>query len=72
MAKKSVPPDDVIRDESGPPISEPPVTETEAPAKKDPAILEIDIDDAQIDEPTEDVFRKSPQPMKAPKQRKKA
>jgi hypothetical protein len=67
MPKKSIPPEDVIREES-----EPPITETEEPPKKNPDTFEVDIDDAQIDEQKEDPFRKSPQPVKAPKRRKKA
>ena len=66
MAKKPIPPEDVIREES-----EPPITEVQEPPKKTPA-GEVDIDDAQIDEPKDDAFRKAPQPVKAPKRRKKA
>jgi hypothetical protein len=67
MSKKPIPPEDVIPEES-----EPPITETEEPPKKTPDTVEVDIDDAQIDEPRDDAFRKSPQPVKAPKRRKKA
>ena len=31
----------------------------------------IDIDDAQIEEPKDDAFRKAPQPVQPPKQRRK-
>ncbi len=67
MAKKPIPPEDVIREES-----EPPVTETEEPPTKSPQPVGIDIDDAQIEEPRDDAFRKSPQPIQTPKRRKKA
>ena len=66
MAKKRIPPEDVIREDS-----EPPITETEERPQKPPPIS-IDIDDAQIEEPKDDVFRKSPQPVKPRKQRRKA
>jgi hypothetical protein len=56
MAKKPIPPEDVIREES-----EPPITEVQEPSKKNPT-GEVDIDDAQIDEPKDDAFRKAPQP----------
>ena len=65
MAKESIPPEDVIREES-----EPPVIETEEPPKKNPDTVEVDIDDAQIEEPRDDAFRKAP--VQAPKRRKKA
>ena len=64
--KKPIPPEDVIREKS-----EPPLTEVQEPPKKNPA-GEVDIDDAQIDEPKDDAFRKAPQPVQAPKRRKKA
>jgi len=67
MAKKPIPTEDVIREES-----EPPFTEVEEPPKERPGKVEVDIDDAQIDEPKDDAFRKSPQPVKAVKRRKKA
>ena len=66
MAKKPIPPEDVIREES-----EPPITETEEPPKN-PETFEIDVDDAQIHERKQDPVRKSAQPVKAPKRRKKA
>jgi len=65
MPKKPIPPEDVIREES-----EPPITETEEPPKENPDMVEVD-DDSQTEE-GEDRFRKSPQPVKAPKRRKKA
>jgi len=64
MSKRPIPPEDIIQ-------SEPPITEVEEPPKT-PNPAEIDIDDAQIEEPRDDAFRKAPQPVKAPKQRKKA
>jgi hypothetical protein len=67
MAKKPISPEDVIREES-----EPSITEVEEPQKKNPDTVEVDIDDAQTEEPKDDAFRKSPQPVKAPKRRKKA
>ena len=67
MPKKPIPPDDVIREES-----EPSITEVEESPKKTPNTVGVDIDDAQIEEPKDDAFRKSPQPVKAPKRRKKA
>jgi len=66
MPRKPIPPDDVIREES-----EPPITEVEE-LPKTPNPVEVNIDDAQIEEPRDDAFRKSPQPVKAPKRRKKA
>jgi hypothetical protein len=66
MAKKLIPPEDVIREES-----EPPITEVQEPHKNG-RDGEVDIDDAQIDEPKDDAFRKSPRPVQAPKRRKKA
>jgi hypothetical protein len=65
MAKKPIPPEDVIREES-----ELSVTETEELENLNP--IEVDIDDAQIEEPRDDAFRKSPEPVKAPSRRKKA
>jgi len=67
MPKKPIPQEDVIREES-----EPPITEIEEPPKKNPDTVEVDIDDAQIEEPKDQAFRKSAQPMKAPRRRKKA
>ena len=65
MAKKPIPPEDVIREES-----EPPITEVEESPKKNPDKVEVDIDDAQLEEPKDDAFRKS-QPVQAPKRRRK-
>jgi hypothetical protein len=67
MPKKPIPQEDVIRAES-----EPSITEIEEPQEKNPDTVEVDIDDAQIDEPRDDAFRKSPEAVKAPKRRKKA
>jgi len=59
--KRPIPPEDVIREDSEPEIKEPP--------KMNPDEVEVGIDDAQIEEPKDDVFRKSPQPVDAPKRR---
>ena len=67
MAKKPIPPENVIREES-----EPPITETEEPRKKNADTVNVDIDDALIDEPKDDAFRKAPQSVNVPKRRKKA
>ena len=67
MPKKPIPPEDAIREES-----EPSTTEIKEPQKKNPDTVEVNIDDAQIEEPKDDAFRKSAQPVKAPKRRKKA
>ena len=63
-AKKPIPPEDVIREESGPPI-----TEVKEPDKNSDDVA-VDIDDAQIEEPRDDAFRKSSQPVQTPKPRK--
>jgi hypothetical protein len=60
--KKRIPPEDVIREDSEPTITDPDEAEDE---------VEVDIDDAQIEEPKDDAFRKSPQPARPPKQRRK-
>ena len=59
--KKRIPPEDVIREDSEPPIMNPDAAEGE---------VEVDIDDAQIEEPQDDAFRKSPQPARPAKQRR--
>ena len=66
MAKKPIPAEDVIWEES-----EPPITETEE-TPKNPDAISVDIDDALIDEPKDDAFRKSPRSVNDPKRRKKA
>jgi len=48
--KKQIPPQDVIREDSGPPVTE--IT------KPKPTDVQIDIDDAQIEEPEDDAFKK--------------
>jgi hypothetical protein len=48
--KTRIPPQDVIREDSGPPVTEIP--------KPKPTDVQIDIDDAQIEEPKDDVFEK--------------
>jgi hypothetical protein len=60
--KKRIPPEDVIREESEPPITDVDDVDDE---------VEVDVDDAQIEEPKDDAFRKSPQPVKPAKQRRK-
>ena len=50
-AKKRLPPEDVIHEDSG------------------PDKVEVDIDDAQIEEPKDDAFKKSPQPARTPQRR---
>jgi hypothetical protein len=67
MAKKPIPPEDVIREES-----EPPITETEEPRKKNPDTVNVDIDDALIDEPKDDAFRKVSSVSQRPKAAQKA
>jgi hypothetical protein len=39
--------------------------------KKNPDDVGVNIDDAQIEEPKDDAFRKTPQPAQPPKQRRK-
>ena len=39
--------------------------------KKNPDDVDVNIDDAQIEEPKDDAFRKSPQPAQPPKQQRK-
>jgi len=39
--------------------------------KKNPDDVGVNIDDAQIEEPKDDAFRKSPQPAQPPKQQRK-
>ena len=39
--------------------------------KKNPDEGGVNIDDAQIEEPKDDAFRKAPQPARPPKQRRK-
>jgi len=48
--KKPLPPDDVIREDSGPTV-----TEVPKPKRDD---VQIDVDDAMIEEPKDDVFEK--------------
>lgn len=64
--KKRIPPEDLILEDS-----EPPVTEIQEP-EENPDEVQVDIDDAQIEDSKDDAFRKSPQPAKAPKRRKRA
>jgi hypothetical protein len=53
--KKPIPPQDVIREDSGPTITD---TKTPPPADKRPKGEKIDVDDAMIEEPKDDVFKK--------------
>lgn len=39
--------------------------------KKNPDDVDVNIDDAQIEEPRDDAFRKSPQPVQPTKQQRK-
>jgi len=39
--------------------------------KKNPDDVEVNIDDAQIEEPKDDAFRKAPQPAQPPKERRR-
>ena len=55
--KKPIPPEDIINEDSGPPIKE-----IGEPKKKPEG--GVDIDDAQIQEPRDDVFRKPEEPPK--------
>jgi hypothetical protein len=48
--KERIPPQDVIQEDCGPPVTEIP--------KPKPTDVQIDIDDAQIEEPKDDVFKK--------------
>ena len=61
--KKPNPPLDVIPEDSGPPI-----TGTKEPTKKPEG---LDIDDAQIEEPKDGAFKKTPQNEHPPNRRKK-
>ena len=62
MPKKPIPQEDVIREES-----EPPITEVEEQPKNNPKPVELDIDDALIEEPRDDAFEEP-----SPKRPKKA
>ena len=61
-AKKPTPPVDVIHEDSGPPLS------GEQEQQNDSG---VDIDDAQIQEPKDDAFKKPAQPEREPKRRRK-
>lgn len=64
-AKKPIPPVDVIHEDSGPPLTG--VEEEQQDSNG------VDIDDAQIQEPKDDAFKKSAQPeAKAKRRRKRA
>jgi hypothetical protein len=67
MPKRPLPPEDVIREES-----EPPITEVEEPPKHNPASVEVDIDDALIQEPRDDAFEQPSKPVEPPNRHKKA
>jgi len=61
-AKKPNPPVDIILEDSGPPV-------TDLPEQQDSN--KVDIDDAQIQEPKDNAFKKSAQPDAEPKRRRK-
>ena len=61
-AKKPTPPVDVIQEDSGPPL-------TGVPEQQDSNA--VDIDDAQIQAPKDDAFKKSAQTEAEPKRRRK-
>jgi hypothetical protein len=61
-AKKPNPPVDLIHEDSGPPV-------TDLPEKQDSN--GVNIEDAQIQEPKDNVFKKSAQPDAEPKRRRK-
>ena len=61
-AKKPTPPVDVIHEDSGPPL----IGEQEQQDSN-----RVDIDDAQIQEPKDDAFKKPAQPEAEPKRRRK-
>jgi hypothetical protein len=63
-AKKPTPPVDVINEDSGPPL---PGTQEQQPNNDG-----VDIDDAQIEEPRDDAFKKSAQPEEPKRRRKRA
>jgi hypothetical protein len=61
-AKKPVPPVDVIHEDSGPPLTS---------GKEEQDSNGLDIDDAQIQEPKDDAFKKPAQPKAEQKLRRK-
>ena len=63
--KKTNPPLEVILEDSGPPL-----TDIKEP-KKNPEGEGLDVDDAQIEEPKDDAFKKTPQKEQPPRKRKK-
>jgi len=63
--KKPNSPPDVIPEDSGPPL-----TDINEP-KKNPEGEGLDIDDAQIEKPKDDAFKKAPQQEQPPKKSKK-
>lgn len=62
--KQPNPPVDVIPEDSGPPL-----TDRKEPAKNPEG---LDVDDAQIEEPKDDAFKKTPQKEQPPRKKKKA
>jgi hypothetical protein len=60
--KKPTPPVDIIHEDSGPPLTG---------VKEQQESNAVDIDDAQIQEPKDDAFKKSAQPEAEPKRRRK-
>jgi len=63
--KKPNAPVDIIPEDSGPPL-----TDIKEP-KKNPEVEGLDIDDAQIEEPKDDAFKKTPQKQQPSKQKRK-
>jgi hypothetical protein len=63
--KKPNPPVETIPEDSGPPL-----TDSKEPIKN-PKGEAVDIDDAQIEEPKDDAFKKAPQKEQPSKGRKK-
>jgi len=64
--KKPNPPVEVIPEDSGPPL-----TDIKEP-KKNPEGEGLDIDDAQIEKPKDDAFKKAPQKEQPSRKSKKA
>ena len=61
-AKKPTPPVDIIHEDSGPPLTG---------VQEQPESNAVNIDDAQIQKPKDDAFKKSAQPGAEPKRRRK-
>ena len=61
-AKKPIPPVDVIHEDSGPPLTG---------VQEKPGSNAVDVDDAQLEEPKDDAFKKSAQAEDASKRPRK-